>query len=255
MPHPQQQSPGKAGRVAPRARRAPFAAVGTAARPWGFTLTDLLVSLAVLSVSAVLIQAVSIRSGGRSRLAQCLANLQQVNRAILHFAGDNAQTLPLLDPSPAPGGWWWYKELVKGYAGLKGASSPRDLVFACPDDRGYGDGPAKPQPFCRSERHDYTSYVFNGVNLPGVPNLAGRALSSVRGPARALLVMEWTAHAPLSWHRSRTGQANTPFYSDAGSAVGFVDGHAAFVPIYYDGLNAAYTRDPAPGYDYSYSGD
>ncbi|MCZ7634928.1 MAG: hypothetical protein M5U12_01985 [Verrucomicrobia bacterium] len=56
---------------------------------------------------------------------------------------------------------------MKGYAGLRGASSTNDGVFACPDDRGYADGPATPTPFCRSERHDYTSYVFNGVNLPG----------------------------------------------------------------------------------------
>jgi hypothetical protein len=67
--------------------------------------------------------------------------------------------------------------------------------------------------------------------------------------------MEWTAHAPLSWHRSRTGQDNTPFYTDAESVVGYVDGHVAFIPIYYDGLNAAYTRDPASGYQYKYSGD
>ena len=120
---------------------------------------------------------------------------------------------------------------------------------------GYGDGLSKPQPFCRSERHDYTSYVFNGVNLPGVPNIAGREVPSIRDPARTLLVMEWTAHAPLSWHRSRTGSANTPFYSDAESVVGFVDGHAALVRIYYDGMNPAFTRDPVPGYNYKYSGD
>ena len=221
----------------------------------GFTLTDLLVILAVLSVLAVVVQTVRIRSASKARLAQCLANLRQVNRAVLQFTEDHGQTLPLLDPSPAPGGWWWYKELVKSYAGLRGASSARDVVFACPEDRGYADGPARPQPFCRSERHDFTSYVFNGVNLPGVPHLAGRTLSAVNRPARALLVMEWTAHAPLSWHRSRTGQANTPFYTDAESVVGFADGHVALARIYYDGLNAAYTRDPAPGYDYTYSGE
>ena len=66
--------------------------------------------------------------------------------------------------------------------------------------------------------------------------------------------MEWVAHAPLSWHRSRTGRANTPFYNDAESVVGFVDGRVALIKVYYDGLNAAYTRDPAPGYNYKYSG-
>jgi hypothetical protein len=97
--------------------------------------------------------------------------------------------------------------------------------------------------------------VFNGVNLPGVPNVGGRKVASIREPNRTLLVMEWTAHAPLSWHRSFTGRGNNPFYCDAESVVGFVDGHAALTRIYYDGMNPAYTRDPVSGYAYKYSGD
>jgi prepilin-type processing-associated H-X9-DG protein len=67
--------------------------------------------------------------------------------------------------------------------------------------------------------------------------------------------MEWCAHAPLSWHKSRTGRKNQPFYNDAMSVVGFVDGHVSFSKIYYDGYNAAYMRDPIPGYQYKYSGN
>ena len=67
--------------------------------------------------------------------------------------------------------------------------------------------------------------------------------------------MEWTAHGPLSWHRSRTGRRNAPFYRDAESVVGFSDGHVALIPIYYDGHTAAYLRDPIPGYEYRYSGN
>ena len=87
-----------------------------------------------------------------------------------------------------------------------------------------------------------------------MPNIAGWKTTAVNLPQRTLLVMEWTAHAPLSWHRSRTGRANAPFYSDAQSVATFTDGHVAWLPIYYDGYNAAYTRDPIPGYDYKYSG-
>ena len=220
-----------------------------------FSLTDLLVIIAVLSVLAACAIATTSRIGAKTKLAQCLSNLRQVNQAVLKFAADHQQTLPDVEGCPAPGGWWWYKELVKGHAGLTGESSANDLVFACPDDRGYGEEPGGPKPFCRSARHDFTSYVFNGVNLPGIPNVANRKLASIQAPERTLLVMEWTAHAPLSWHRSRTGRANAPFYNNAESTVGFVDGHAALVKIYYDGLNAAFTRDPVPGYDYKYSGD
>jgi prepilin-type processing-associated H-X9-DG protein len=147
--------------------------------------------------------------------------------------------------------WWFYKEQVKRYAGLTGPSSASDTVFACPDDRGYSD----PKPFHLNPRFDYGSYVFNGVTLPGIPNIAGRLLSSVKQPRKTLLVMEWTAHAPLSWHKSKTGKRNMPFYSDAQSTVGFVDGHVNLTKIYYDGYNAAFTQDPPPGYDYQYSGN
>jgi hypothetical protein len=66
--------------------------------------------------------------------------------------------------------------------------------------------------------------------------------------------MEWVAHGPLSWHRSRTGKANAPFYKDAESVVAFADGQVSFIPIYFDGFNPAYTRDPIPGYAYKFSG-
>lgn len=221
----------------------------------GFTPTDLLVTLAVLTLLAALVVPMFVRARAKSRLEQCTVNLKEVNRAVLEFAAAHDQTLPKMDGRPAPGGWWHYKEEVKGYLGLNGPPSPADKVFACPDDRGYGDGGDKPLPFSRSKKHNFTSYVFNGVNLPGIPNIGGRTLDSIRFPDRTLLVMEWTAHAPLSWHHSLTRKANTPFYNDAESVVGFVDGHVILTKIFYDGMNAAYTRDPAPGYNYKYSGD
>lgn len=216
-----------------------------------FTLTDLLVALAIISVVAAIVVARAASVKEKAGLAHCTGNLQQVSRALLAFCNDHNQTLPGPDATAPNNLWWWYKEQVKGYLGLAGSLSANDLVFACPGDRGYSD----PMPFRLSPRFDYGSYVFNGVTLPGLPNIAGWQLSSVKNTKQTLLVMEWTAHAPLSWHRSKTGKNNMPFYCDAQSVVGFVDGHVSFSKIYYDGFNAAYTRDPIPGYEYQYSGD
>ena len=216
-----------------------------------FTLTDLLVLLALVSLLSAIVVAQATAVRGKSRLARCTANLQQIDRAVLSFCNENNQTLPTVTPTDKNSLWWWYKEQVKKYVGLTGASSPADKVFACPQDRGYSD----PKPFCQSQRFDYGSYVFNGVTMEGVPNIAGWQISSIKHPQRTLLVMEWTAHAPLSWHKSKTGQRNMPFYCGAQSVVGFVDGHVGLTKIYYDGYNAAYTQDPIDGYDYQYSGD
>jgi type II secretory pathway pseudopilin PulG len=216
-----------------------------------FSRTDLLVSLAVLSVLLALAVVSHRALRGKQQLAVCTDNLRQIGRAVLLYSSEHGERLPDR-PLPQPGDlWWWYKEMVKQYAGLTGASSDKDTLFACPLDRGYSD----PRPFSKSARFDYTSYVLNGVQLPGVPSIAGLKTAAIAQPDRTLLVMEWTAHAPLSWHQSRTGRANAPFYSDALNVVGFVDGHVQFTRIYYDGYNPAFTRDPIPGYDYKFSGN
>jgi len=216
-----------------------------------FTLTELLVLIASCSVLLTVILIGSTTVSKKSKLGRCAANIQMINRGVLSFCNDNAQTLPGINSDSSGSLWWFYKEQIKRYVGLTGPSSPKDAVFACPDDRGYSD----PRPFHLSQRSDYSSYVYNGVTLPDMPNIAGWQLGSIKHPFRTLLVMEWTAHAPLSWHKSKTGKNNMPFYSDAQSVVGFVDGHVSFSKIYYDGYNAAYTQDPAPGYEYQYSGN
>jgi hypothetical protein len=208
-----------------------------------------MVLTAVLSLLGAIVFTTVASSRAKSRQATCSANVQQVNRAVLTFCADNGEALPTIPPDDTRSVWWYYKEQVKRYVGLTGESSKNDTVFACPQDRGYSD----PFPFHLSSRFDFSSYVYNGVTLPGMPNIAGLKLSGVKHPSRTLLVMEWTAHAPLSWHRSKTGRNNSPFYCDAQSVVGFVDGHVNLTRIYYDGYNAAYTRDPIDGYDYQYS--
>ena len=216
--------------------------------PQAFTITDLLVLLAVLSVLGAIV--IGRLESGRRQAAQvvCAGNLGKIDRAILDYATDNA-SLPDTAPSDTRNLWWWYKEQVKRYLGLTSPSSANDAAFACPQDRGYSE----PVPFHVSARFDFNSYVYNGVTLPGMPNIAGLQLAGVKHPGKTLLVMEWTAHAPLSWHKSKTGKENVPFYCDAQSVAGFVDGHVGLTRIYYDGYNAAYTRDPIPGYDYQYS--
>jgi hypothetical protein len=215
------------------------------------TRTDFLVALTVLSLLGLVLTACVVSTRRQARLKVCIANVGQVSRAILLYGENNGKRLPGPVPGELGDAWWWYKEQVKGYLGLAAPSSPNDRVFACPSDRGYSEA----RPFHDSPRFDYGSYVFNGVTLPGVPSISGSPLVAIKQPVRTLLAMEWTAHAPLSWHRSRTGKENAPFYCDAESVVGFVDGHVNFTKIYYDGYNAAYTREPIAGYEYQYGGN
>jgi hypothetical protein len=220
-------------------------------RTGAFTFPDFLAILAVLALALAVALPLWSQARSGTQLQVCRARLEKVGQAILLYSEQNDSKLPDVEPDPRKPVWWFYKERVKSFVGLTVPSSAADREFACPADRGYEDG----KPFRLGAKFDYTSYTYNGVHLPGVPNVAGRATSSIKEPQRTLLVMEWVAHGPLSWHRSRTGRKNEPFYNDAESVVSFVDGHVDFIPIYYDGMNAAYTRDPIPGYKYKYSGD
>lgn len=212
---------------------------------------DLLFVLATSALVAAIVAGAVKTSMSASRLNVCKRNLAEIGRACLQFAKEHNDTLP--GPTRDLGDrdfWWFYKEQVKSYVGVNGPSAAGDKVFACPLDRGYSEA----KPFYKLAKYDYGSYNFNGVTLLGAPHIAGWKTSAINLPNRTLLMMEWTAHAPLSWHRSRTGRANAPFYLDAESVVTFADGRVEMIPIYYDGYNAAYTRDPIPGYAYKYSG-
>jgi prepilin-type N-terminal cleavage/methylation domain-containing protein/prepilin-type processing-associated H-X9-DG protein len=221
------------------------------ARRHAFSLTELLVVVAVIALLAAILVPVLTRARERTQLAVCTDNLGKIAKGVLQCAQKNNQTLPQME-NKAPGGWWWYKDQVKSFIAPQAEANK---VFACPSDRGYGTIEEPAIPFCADAKHNFTSYIFNGVNLPGTPNIGGRTLDSINQPARTLLVMEWTAHAPLSWHDSHTGRANAPFYCDAQSVVAFVDGHVKFIKIYYDGMNPAYSRDPIPGYEYKFSAE
>jgi prepilin-type processing-associated H-X9-DG protein len=167
--------------------------------------------------------------------------------------------------------WWWYKELVKPYAGIKGAAldanglypyppDPRgsnDVVFACPKDRGWKDY-RYPMPHHYNPQTDYSSYVFNGCdnadNPPALTTLLDISLSSVKHPTRTWMMSEWPIHWSYSWHKNRYGQRDFA-YKDALVNVSMVDGHARYIKVY---LNAALgtapfaylTRDIPASYEY-----
>ena len=147
-------------------------------------------------------------------------NLRQINLGVRMYADDANDK----SPGKAAGGrliFTGYKELMKSYVGLRGASSPRDRLFACPADVYYYDtafGKRHPRPdyegyvpesWCAQSNSDFTSYVFNAGNLFGptkkvaLPGIAGMTLSSIKHPSRTVLVTEAPALIPFSWHQPR----------------------------------------------------
>ena len=184
------------------------------------------------------------------------------------YSYDHSDTAP---PSPNTTDSFWldsisYKKFMKSYVGLNGASSPQEKLFACPADTFYYD--FSPTLHVAASYHlqatnDYSSYWFNsgfmtrfGTNSPG---LAGRKLSSIKHPARTVLVAEMPAFQPWSWHQPKrplpTGN-EWPLFKDAKNVVSFADGHVSFIKIYWEmAYSPTAAFDPPPSYEYKWSGD
>jgi prepilin-type N-terminal cleavage/methylation domain-containing protein len=258
----------------------------------GFTLVELLVVIAIIAVLAALLLPVLSAAKNNARRTTCLTNLRQINLGIRQYSEESNDTLPwtgtqltnaILHVNDI---LYSYKKLMQGYVGLKGGQqdapwingvpSHQDKLFACPADKfyyGYGPkvGEVQVEPISQHDQafSDCSSYTFNGngfTNLPdlghgaAVPGISGQKLSSIRHPARTVLVAEAPAHYPYSWHdpkRPIAANLQSCFFNNAMDVVSFVDGHVSYIKMYWDGdtrsLGLAY--NPPPGYDYQWSAD
>ena len=249
-----------------------------AKEPNAFTLLELLVVVAVIAIAASLLFPTLKSAKARARRTVCLNNLKQINFGVRMYSDDSN------DASPSPGSasvstnilslYSAYKGFMKSYVGLKGASSARDTLFACPADSCYPSFVTgitnSPFHYVRESLHeqpvlDFSSYAFNGGdNITrmswGVPvtrpGLGGVRLSSIQHPSRTVLVAEASALIPWSWHEP----SSRVYFTDAMNMVSFADGHVSYIKIYWDstpfpdgGVKFALGFDPPAGYDYQWS--
>ena len=262
------------------------------AGPEGFTFVELLVAIAILGIlSALLFPALSSATA-QGRRAICLSNVKQINQGVMLYAADNRDLLfPFVknpddphheEPNNPNWGlsafeWTAYVPLVGRYVGWKGDPSPQDKLFACPADTFHDEidsdrmGHWANQSLHLCSNVNFSSYFFNAGNavfqgpvrlkLPNkFPGVLGSRLSSVRTPARTILLGEEPAWSPYSWHSpSRPRQFR---FKNALDTLGFADGHVRYTRIYFDDRNdpsgageSSFAFDPPAGFDYQWSGN
>lgn len=247
-------------------------------REAGFTLVEMMVVIAIIGILAALLLTAISSAKRKSQRTACTNHLRQINLGIRMYSDDSN------DVSPSPGSaasstnfatlYSAYKQLMKNYVGVKGASSSQDKLFACPADTFYPNhiftDDNAPTEYVQQGLHetsyvDFSSYSFNGgdgrieaVGTNGVtitrPGLGNVKLSAVKHPSRTVLIAEASAFAPWSWHEP----SPRLIFDDAKNMVSFVDGHVSYIKIFKDdaprkGLAIFY--NPPGGYDYQWTPD
>ncbi len=240
----------------------------------GFTLIELLMVIAVIALVAALLLLGLNAAKSKAKRTLCFNNLRQVNLGLHMYSDDShdkAPRTPYTTNSSIAIDWTGYKKLMKSYVGLDGSSSSHDKLFACPADTFFYDLLPHGRGYVAGSIHnlsltDFSSYGFNAGSTTRIATnagLAGRTFTSIKHPTRTILVAEFSAFCPWSWHQPREPRAQPPWvYSDARNVMSFVDGHISYNKIYWnsapwpDGtLSLAMQYDPPAHYSYQWSPD
>ena len=228
----------------------------------GFTLIELLVVIAIIAILAALLLPALSGAKGTAKRTACSNNLRQINLATHAYAEDHGDSLTYYTNTM----YFNYIDNVLSYISEETGISSNSAIFKCPADdfvlagkidSWFGTTSTEPG-FCNQAWTHNASYWFNGLVRNDNTNdlgMAQKPFASVRDPTKTALIGEDSAGLGMSTH-TRVQPLQFP---DPKNVMSFVDGHVAYIKIYWngtegpDGFSAFY--EPPAGYDYKWSGN
>jgi prepilin-type N-terminal cleavage/methylation domain-containing protein len=179
----------------------------TSVRSRGFTLVELLVVMAIISILLSILSVSLRRVRGSSRRVVCAHNLKQISLAMEMYVSANDTVYPCAqDPvSTTPSYWLWmgrgWRKWVKPY--LDDSIDPNNpSVLLCPEDR---TDPAKYE----STSYDYSMTFYHSPDQIDALNDKAQTYSNpqssvpqrsgdVAFPSAKILIGEWFSnHVPI----------------------------------------------------------
>lgn len=187
----------------------------------GFTLVELLVVLAVIAVLAGMLLPALSKARERSRRAVCAGNLRQISLALVMYAQDNAELLPMGGPPSE-----WTNGNPKGpLVACLSSYGPGRKTFYCPSwaassrfDPAVAETDANWQ--AGNIGYYYWSYATAHANVPSFSPKARTLTLKRRNPSETWVMSDWFKAGCLFPHTGTMGSL---------LLVSFLDGHTQVV--------------------------
>lgn len=136
-----------------------------------FTLLELLIVIAIIAILATLLLPALGAAKKRALVASCLGNMRQIGQAMLSYAGDNQEYLPIMGNARQ----CWYSKGMKGF--LTDSSGEWIDAYIRKSDKNVLYCPSLR--FVGMEKSDYIGYVIIGSShAPQAGDAAESAYSS-----------------------------------------------------------------------------
>ncbi len=203
-------------------------------RSRGFTLIELLVVIAIIAILAAILFPVFARAREKARQASCLSNCKQMGLAVMMYAQDYDETLPMASNTGGPftyNGYnhtamLWYMAIEPYHKNIQ--------LFNCPSSdvtwRGQYTGDTRYGVNCRVTYYD---------NNPR----RGSTLAQIAYPAETVIIADsdWT-HSTADYGFSNSYMLTIPFHAsrfipqrhNGGANLILCDGHAKWYTVALD---------------------